>query len=118
MTTFAKTPPWRAAFLVLMAILPFSSEAADSFWRIAFYHPRAAAKYPPSDIPWILYTHVIEAAILPTLDCGIDETYFSVGATRAVFVSAAHSHNVKAMVSLLQDNSTTAINACTKPDRI
>ena len=106
--------------LLALAILPGCANAggAPAVWRLGFYWSPTAATYSPALLPWSMYSHVSQMAILPTAGCGIDENAYLAGAVKAELVRAAHAAKVKITITLMQDEPLTAIIKCTQRDRI
>lgn len=112
---------FRAMAALLLALSPAIGAGAGvdvPVWKLGFYWSPTADRYPPDAVPWHLYTHVTQMAVLPTADCGLDEERYAARSVRQPLVRAAHGAGVKVLITLLQDEPIRTIVECTSPRRI
>jgi GH18 family chitinase len=111
----------RALLLVLVLVAqsaPGQVAAEPALWRTGFYWSPTVDRYPPEVVPWHLYTHVVQMAVQPDRDCGIDERRYRPDRARDRLVAAGRAAGVRVSITLMQDEPIRFIATCTAPSRI
>jgi len=105
----------------------FKTSPLNGKWRTGYYFPGNAWRFKVDKIPFDMYTHMIEAFVLPMvnadgspgLDTEIYKTDYYDGGKIEDFVSTAHKHYVKALFALKSNpHYQGAILQCTSEENI